>query len=296
MRTIDAQFHCWEPESKQFPWDPLFGRPGTPMAASRAHYEHEPFPVSRLLAVMDGVGVDAGLIVVPSIYANDNRYSLSAAAACPERLAVIGKIDENAPDLEERVATWRAQPGMLGIRVIVPQRDRARLAGAAMSRLFSAAGRHAVPVCLYTPGCLADAIGVADRHPHLQVVIDHLGLAAPPAIPSGPEPFADIDHLVELARRSNVAVKLSGVPALSREPFPFRDLWPHLHRVIRAFGPERCMWGSDFTRVADLHSYRDAVDYMRDTTELSGDEKAMIMAGSLLRLFRWNPAGRAGSS
>lgn len=296
MRTIDAQFHCWEPESERFPWDPAFGRPGTPMAASRAHYEHEPFPVSRLLAAMDSVGVDAGLIVVPSIYANDNRYSLSAAAACPERLAVIGKIDENALDLEERIATWRAQPGMLGIRVIVPQRDRARLAGAALNRLFSAASLHAVPVCLYTPGCLEDAIGVADRHPQLQIVIDHLGLAAPPAIPAGPEPFADIGHLVELARRSNVAVKLSGVPALSHEPYPFRDLWPQLHRVVGAFGPERCMWGSDFTRVADLHSYKDAVDYMRDTSELSDSEKTMIMGGSLLRLFRWNPGGQAGTS
>jgi predicted TIM-barrel fold metal-dependent hydrolase len=296
VRTIDAQFHCWEAQSEQFPWDPAFGLPGTPMAASRAHYAHAPFPVSRLLAAMDTVGVDAGLIVVPSIYANDNRYSLSAAAACPKRLAVIGKIDENDADLEERIASWRAQPCMLGIRVIVTQRDCARLSGAGLSKLFSAASRHAVPVCLYTPGCLAEAAGVADRHPQLKIIIDHLGLAAPPAIPAGPQPFADIDHLVELARRSNVAVKLSGVPALSREPFPFRDLWPQLHRVIRAFGPERCMWGSDFTRVADLHSYGQAIDYIRDTSELSTDEKAMILGGSLLRQFRWNPDGRADSS
>ncbi|MBM3345750.1 MAG: amidohydrolase [Betaproteobacteria bacterium] len=296
MRIIDAQFHCWEPESEQFPWDPAFGLPGTPMAASRAHYEHAPFPVSELLAAMDAVGVDAGLLVPPSIYANDNRYSLTAAAACPLRLAVVGKIDENLPDLEERVAAWRSQAGMLGIRVIVPQRDRARLEGAPLNGLFSFASRHAVPICLYTPGCLANATGIADRHPQLQIVIDHLGLAAPPAIPAGPDPFAELDHLIELSRRLNVAVKLSGVPALSREAYPFRDLWPRLHRVIRAFGPERCMWGSDFTRVADLHSYKDAVAYMRDTAELASDEKAMIMGGSLSRIFRWNPAGRAGSA
>jgi predicted TIM-barrel fold metal-dependent hydrolase len=32
---------------------------------------------------------------------------------------------------------------------------------------------------------------------------------------------------------------------LSREPCPHTDVWPHVHRVIDAFGPARLMWGND---------------------------------------------------
>ena len=287
MRIIDAQFHCWESESAQWPWDPEFGKPGTPMAASRAHYAHAPFPATALLATMDEVGVDAGIFVLPSIYGTDNRYALAVAATSPRRLAAIGKIDERVPGFAERLQTWRDQPGMLGVRIIVGKKERHRLESAEMIRLLSAAAKHAVPVCLYPYGCLPDVIGIADRHPQLQIVIDHLGLAAPPPIPAEGDAFADLPLLIELARRPNVAIKVSGVPALSSQKYPFADLWPHLHRILDAYGLDRTMWGSDFTRVAELHTYREALDYIRKSSELSETDKEKLFGTTLPKVFRW---------
>lgn len=296
MRIIDAQFHCWEPESELWPWDPEFGKPGTSMAQARAHYADEPFTATDLLVAMDEVGVDAGIIVLPSIYGTDNRYPLAVSADHPQRLAVVGKIDERTPDLEDRIASWRDQPGMLGIRVIVGAKDRLRLQSAELNRMFKAMARSDVPLCLYTPGCLGDAVHVADRHPNLQIVIDHLGMAAPPAIPVAGEPFAELPALIALARRPNVAVKVSGAPALSAAGYPFADLWPHLARVFDAYGFDRAMWGSDFTRVAELHSYREALDYLRLSERISTAEKAKLLGATVLRIFRWPPADSRSST
>jgi predicted TIM-barrel fold metal-dependent hydrolase len=45
-----------------------------------------------------------------------------------------------------------------------------------------------------------------------------------------------------LAKYANVSVKLSSVPLISTEPYPFRDVTPYIHRLFDAYGPERCYW------------------------------------------------------
>ena len=52
-----------------------------------------------------------------------------------------------------------------------------------------------------------------------------------------------------LAKHTNVAVKASGMPSLSTEPYPFRDLHPHIRTLVDAFGPRRTFWGTDLTRM-----------------------------------------------
>ena len=76
-------------------------------------------------------------------------------------------------------------------------------------------------------------------------------------------------------------MKLTSIPLLSREPYPHADAWPHLHRVIAAFGPGRLMWGSDQT-VFD-HDYGETVDVIRATDELGPADKALILGASLRR-------------
>ena len=97
--------------------------------------------------------------------------------------------------------------------------------------------------------------GLAERHPETQLVVDHLGLNQPFEPPAPPEPFADLPQLLALARHPNVAVKVSGACTLSHRPFPFDDLWEPLGRIFDAFGFERCLWGTDWTRATALVSY-----------------------------------------
>ena len=87
---------------------------------------------------------------------------------------------------------------------------------------------------------------IAERHPRLRLCIDSLG-AAPRTTDKAA--FADLPELLALAKRPNVVVKAEGVPAMSSEPFPYRNLHPYLRQVYDAFGPQRLFWGSDFTRL-----------------------------------------------
>jgi L-fuconolactonase len=50
-------------------------------------------------------------------------------------------------------------------------------------------------------------------------------------------------------------VKISGACTLSHEPFPYDDIWEPIGRIIDAFGIERCMWGTDWTRAAAVVNY-----------------------------------------
>jgi predicted TIM-barrel fold metal-dependent hydrolase len=79
------------------------------------------------------------------------------------------------------------------------------------------------------------------RFPKVRVALDHsLNLRV------GPDLEKILAALSYLAARPNVHTKLSFLPTGSAEKYPFRDLHDPCRRVIRAFGPDRCVWGSNF--------------------------------------------------
>jgi hypothetical protein len=47
------------------------------------------------------------------------------------------------------------------------------------------------------------------------------------------------------------------------------------------------MWGSDWTRVESLFSYKEGLRYILDSEEFNEDEKGQILGGSLRSIFRW---------
>jgi predicted TIM-barrel fold metal-dependent hydrolase len=288
LEVIDAQLHCWEADNPHRPWRADYGTRDPVEAANRAHQSEHPITYGDLIARMDATGVDGALLVTPAVYGADNTYTLEAAARHPGRFAVVGRVDPEAPDIEERLASWQEQPGMLGIRLLIgSEKERAAFRAGKLDRVFSAAARHAIPVCVFPPGILPELARVASAHPDLQLVIDHLGLSQPPLMQAEADPFGRLPELLELARLPNIAVKLTALPALSSRKFPFDDIWPALHRVLNAFGPRRLVWGSDHTRTASLHTYTEALTYLRDTNEVSSADKVQLLGGSLRRLFGW---------
>ena len=99
--------------------------------------------------------------------------------------------------------------------------------------------------------------------------------------------FAELPELLELAQLPNVTVKLSGVATLSREPFPFADVRPHMHRIVEAFGPERLMWGSDVTRAEGIATYAEGLNWLIEFGELSGEDLRALLGATLRRVFGW---------
>ena len=131
--------------------------------------------------------------------------------------------------------------------------------------------------------------GLAARNRNTQLVIDHLGLPQPQKPPAPTEPFAALSSLLALAVHDNIAVKVSGACTLSREPYPFPDIWGPLARVFDAWGVDRCLWGTDWTRAFAVVNYEQAVEPFRQTDRLSDSERAMLMGGACARAYGWSP-------
>jgi len=120
-------------------------------------------------------------------------------------------------------------------------------------------------------------------------VVDHLGLRQPFTPPAPDEPFAELPNVLELAKFDNVAIKISGACTLSKQPFPYEEIWEPLDRIFEAFGFERCLWGTDWTRAVNLLTYEQGVEAFRVTDHLSDADRAALMGGSLARIYGWSP-------
>jgi predicted TIM-barrel fold metal-dependent hydrolase len=103
------------------------------------------------------------------------------------------------------------------------------------------------------------------------------------------EPWAEFPKVLTLAKQQNVAIKTTGVCTLSREPFPYTDIWDPICRVIDAFGIDRCMWGTDWTRAVKFLNYAQGVEAFRATDRISQSDKAKLMGGTLARIYGWSP-------
>jgi predicted TIM-barrel fold metal-dependent hydrolase len=277
MPTIDAQVHAYERKHPDRPWVDVL--PGPPTATG-----------DQMVAAMDAVGVDGAILVSPfSLYRYDASYALEVHAAHPDRFALVKPVEPSDPAVAETIAAWAATPGAVGVRLMLNRDVSADPADPGITRVLAAAARHALPVNLLAAGRLEQARELAARHPDTQLVIDHLGLRQPFAPPPPARPFADLPAVLALAARPNVAIKITGVCTLSHEPFPYRDLWPHLERIFDAFGLDRCLWGTDWTRAAALLTYEQGVEAFRVTDRLSASDRATLMGGTLARIYRWAP-------
>jgi predicted TIM-barrel fold metal-dependent hydrolase len=285
---VDAQVHVWEEDRAARPWDRAFlrGYIESQRLAGRIVAESDVVTFADQLARMDAIGVSAAVLVTfRAYYPLDNSYALEAAAAHPDRFAVVGLFDAAASDLDDQVAAFAAHPGAVGVRALaMTEHACEELRGGGYDRLFAAARARGLTLCLYPPACMAAVARVATTFPELQIVIDHVGLRQPPVPIVGDDPFQGLPEVLALATFENVAVKLTGLPTLSRQPFPFADLWPHIHAVVDAFGTERVMWGTDTTRTG--LNYSEELRYVSETDEFSDAEKGLILAGAARKAFR----------
>jgi L-fuconolactonase len=225
------------------------------------------------------------------MYRYDPSYAVAVGAAHPDRFGLVAPVDPRRDDVADVIAAWAEVPGAVGVRLVLWSEGAEGVDQSGLDRVAAAAGAYRLPVCVLAWDRLDVVAALAARQPGTQFVVDHLGLRQPFEPPVPPDPFADLPSVLALARHANVALKITGAATLSQGPFPFDDLWEPLGRLLDAFGVERCMWGTDWTRATALVSYRDAVDAFRHTERLTQVERELLMGGSSAKIFSWAPAG-----
>ena len=270
MLIVDAQIHLWNA--------------GKPTNAN--HRQIPAYTKDDALKEMDGAGVDAALIHPPASWdPNSNELAVEAARQHPDRFAILGNFPLDKAESRALIDGWKKRPGMLGLRFTFLQpHQKTWPTDGTIDWLWPAAERAGLPVALLAATFMPKVAEVAERHPRLKLIIDHLGR------PSGTKDdaaWANLSEMLALAKFPNVAIKATGAPSYSSEPYPYRNIHEHLRRIYDAFGPARMFWGTDITRMPC--SWRQCVTmFTEELPWLSGRDKELVMGRAVCDWLGWN--------
>jgi L-fuconolactonase len=279
MPVIDSQVHAYEANTPKRPWHTV---PNWPPHVTG----------DEMVAAMDKVGVDGAIFISAfSMYRYDASYAVEVQKAHPDKFAIVKPVDPDDPAVADVVAEWKRTPGAVGVRIMLtkePGRDRDPT-DPGFDRIARAAAAQNFPVNMLCWGNVDAGTVVIDRNPNTRFILDHLAILQPRTPPAPPQPWADLPKVLDLAKRPNVVIKVSGACTLSQKPYPFPDIWDPLARVFDAWGFERCLWGTDWTRAFAVVNYEQAVAPFRMTDRLSDSERAMLMGGAVTKAYGWAP-------
>lgn len=257
---------------------------------------------------IDCIGVDKALI-----YA-DKAFNEAAVKYYPERFGAVEVFDYADPQLEQKMAAFAEMPGMVACRVLLSNYGQVwrednpilkvspLLAEGRLDRYFALAAKYKIPMFLGAHRFASSASFMAERHPDMTLIVDHFGVTqsmkAPPT-----DRWTALPDLLSMAKYPNVYVKLCGTPIISEDDYPYHDIWNYIHKIMHAFGPERCLWASDMTRQrwgtetppgpdgypprSDWKPYADALYYMLHSNEISTSDKEWLFNGTIKKALNW---------
>src|SRR5262245_53598145 len=270
MLIVDAQIHLWNAGNPTSPW----------------HRQIPAYLKDDALKEMDAGGVDAAILTPHTPWdPNANELCIEAVRAHPDRFAILGNFPLDRPESRALVDTWKQRPGMLGCRFtfIGPTQEKWPTDGT-VDWLWPAAERAGLPIAMMAANFLPKVAEVARRHPNLKLILDHLGRPRGAASPS--ERWANLAEGLALAKHPNVAMKATGAPSYSDQPYPFRDIHDNLHRLYDAFGPTRWFWGTDITRMPC--SWRQCVTlFTEELPWLKGRDLELVMGRAVCDWLGW---------
>ncbi|MGZ0190419.1 MAG: amidohydrolase family protein, partial [Alphaproteobacteria bacterium] len=224
------------------------------------------------------------ILVPPSWEGDYNDVALRAAANHPDRFAVMGRLDLSQPAAPAALPQWRDQPGMLGIRLtFLSDTHKAWLATGALDAFWKAAEAAEIPLMVLPPDQIPAIVEIANRHPKLKLIIDHLAMTSTRQDAAA---FGTVKDTLPLADCQNVAVKASALPCYTTEPYPYAGIRPHIEKIYNAFGPARTFWGTDFSRLPC--TYREGVTHFTETLPfLDASAQEQVMGAAICDWLGW---------
>ena len=208
----------------------------------------------------------------------------SAAVRYPDRFAILGNFPPDKPASRGLVAGWKTRPGMLGLRWAFTQpHQQSWMTDGTMDRVWPACEKAEIPVALMASNYLPQVAQIAERHPGLKLIIDHFGRARGGKDAAA---FAKVAEVAALARFPNVALKATGAPGESSEPYPFKNIHKYIKQLYDAFGPTRFFWGTDITRMPC--SWRQCVTmFTEEMPWLEGRDRELVMGRAVCDWLGW---------
>jgi predicted TIM-barrel fold metal-dependent hydrolase len=275
---VDTHLHLIYRDRLSYPW--LAG-----LAALNRDFHYEAYALeARRCGVTDAVHMEVD--VAPGDIEDETR-NVASLAALPGGL-LRGAISSCRPEDEGFAAFLERQladPFIVGFRRVLHVVPEDVSEGVVFRRnllRLSDAGRP-FDLCV-RPDQIDKAIALADLAPGVQFVLDHCG--APAIRERSEHPWRE--KISEIARRPNVAVKISGVVAYADEAtWTVDDIRPYVENAIESFSWDRVVWGSDWpvcTLTASLSTWVAATHAI--TLGCSEDERGRLLGGNARRIWR----------
>jgi len=274
MQIVDAQIHLW----------------GSGLPSNLSHRQVTHFTAEEAIALMDEGGVDAAVIHPPGWDPGSTDMAFAAVRNYPGRFAIMGSLPLDQSDSRAHIAHWRDQPGMLGLRyTFLHEPARQWLRDGTIDWLWAEAESAGVPIAVMATDSLTQLGRIAEYHPGLRLTIDHLGGRGGLTMLKDAAAMTHMPELLALAKFPNVAVKATGAPGYSSEPYPFLAMHTYLRQIYDAFGPRRMFWGTDITKMPCPWGQCVTL-FTRELPWLGDQDKRLIMGEALRAWWGWDRA------
>lgn len=244
----------------------------------------DPFPdtgrVDRLLYLMDEAGVEkAVMLPVVADFAPDNNADCAAwAKEHPDRLATMTDVPLHVDEAPQRIRRARDQYGAVAISYYPNSADIAWMLEEARAPLWEAFAASGLVCNLHvTPPNYATLIALAQRHPDVDFLCNHL------ALPRGFEPDdPTYGGLAPAADLGNVYIKASAFYAAAATPWDVRcpRALGFFAALLKLVGPDRILWGTDWPPTSRHLTYRQALELVRTFAPGLDDQSRALVLGA----------------
>jgi len=276
---IDAHQHFWQHSQPfNYRW-----QNGPKMAKIRRDFLPE-----DLKPLIEQVGIEKTIFVQTQHNLEENRWVLKLAEQNDFIAGVVGWVDLGSEDCEKQLLEFKDHPKFVGIgHVTQDETDDNFIVRANVVRGLKVLEKHGVPFdLLFYVKHLHHAQTLAEQLPDLPMVIDHL--AKPRIKDHATEDW--IDNFRKAGKYPNVYCKLSGmVTEADWENWTAEDLKPYVETALQVFGPERCMFGSDWPVCELAATYQEVYEALdKILSPLSKSEKDAIYANTAAKFYGLN--------
>ncbi len=281
MTIIDAHQHFWQLDT---PFN--YGWLDAPeLAAIRRDRCPDDLAVHLKANAVDGT-----VVVQTQHDVAENRWALALAAEHPWIFGVVGWVDLLGPECADQLAEFCAHPKAVGVRhVIQDEPDDNFAVHPDTIRGLRAVAAAGLPFdLLFYQRHLPHAATLARLLPDLPLVLNHLSKPVmKPAADRAAAFAAWRSDFVAAAAFPNVYCKLSGlVTEADWHRWTVAELRPYIEVAVEAFGPSRCLFGSDWPVCELSATYTEVAGLLRECVqELSVSEQAEIWGNTAQRVY-----------
>jgi predicted TIM-barrel fold metal-dependent hydrolase len=284
MMIVDTHVHVFTDDRQKYPQISDTPRAGSIPSISEIGQTEWPLTrIEDLIAQFDEAGVDkATLVQAYFIYEYDNRYTIDAAAAHPERFTAVVVLDPMNPKSPDELSRMVEEHGVTGIRFMRGRLPESSLGKPETYPLWERIQQLKVPLAINDRiRDIGRVLKPMERYPDVKLAFEHAWghkVGAPPG-------YDVLKPLFDLSKNPNVYIKtaINNIAAARDAGGTPQQLYT---KLVEVFGAKRIMWSSNYPAHPKFGNVKARVDESRKAlAHLSAQDQAWIFGKTALSFY-----------